>query len=122
MHGTSTDCRIGRRWHRTSWPQPLTTPRGAPDVTQILTKDAEATSEIHQAAQVPWQQQVLETLLTIWRWRHNVQDGEQQWAQEQARLYLEGMLRAAILGRSRHIPLNKRFETYSLGIWGKADP
>jgi ribonuclease HI len=79
-----------------------------PDLAQVPPSDETATSEILQAVHVVWQQQVLETLLVIWRWRHNIHDGVQQWTPERARLYLQGVLRAAIRGVSQRLPPKKR--------------
>jgi hypothetical protein len=78
------------------------------DLAQVPQSDETTTSEIHQAVHVAWQQQVRETLLVIWRWRHNIQDGVQQWTLERARLYLQGVLQAAIREVSRRLPPTKR--------------
>jgi ribonuclease HI len=82
-------------------------PKGAWDLHELThtdPRDETKTTAIHHAVAVAWQQQILETWAAIWRWRHNIDRGKQQWTKQMAQAYLSKVLRSSLKGLGDRLP------------------
>lgn len=74
------------------------------ELAAVRKADAASIADIHATTQTAWQQQALEVLNVIWRWRHNIEEGAQQWTQRMAANYLVGVLRSSLRGLIDRLP------------------